>query len=79
VPRLLETVCHMLVNKKNLEDICGDLHAIRIIAQANGIPLGVKVTLQNCLQKVLLRFKEELMSEGEWRLHKYRVSKHFPC
>ncbi|EAT35899.1 AAEL011975-PA, partial [Aedes aegypti] len=52
VPRLLESICQLLPDKGNLEDICGDLQAIRIIGQRTGIPGSVKTLLQNSLHAV---------------------------
>ncbi|XP_055587463.1 ubiquitin carboxyl-terminal hydrolase puf [Uranotaenia lowii] len=65
VPRLLESICQLLPEKSNLEDICGDLQAIRIIGQRTGIPSSVKVLLQNSLHAVLLKFKDEIHSDEE--------------
>lgn len=65
VPRLLESICQLLPEKGNLEDICGDLQAIRIIGQRTGIPGSVKILLQNSLQAVLLKFKDEMYSDEE--------------
>ncbi|XP_055527268.1 ubiquitin carboxyl-terminal hydrolase puf-like [Wyeomyia smithii] len=65
VPRLLESICQLLPDKSNLEDICGDLQAIRIIGQRTGIPGAVKTLLQNSLHAVLLRFKDEIYSDEE--------------
>ncbi|XP_058454824.1 ubiquitin carboxyl-terminal hydrolase puf [Malaya genurostris] len=65
VPRLLESICQLLPDKSNLEDICGDLQAIRIIGQRTGIPASVKTLLQNSLHAVLLKFKDEMYSDEE--------------
>lgn len=66
VPRLLESICQLLPDKTNLEDICGDLQAIRIIGQRKGIPAAVKALLQGSLHSVLLKFKDEMYSDGEF-------------
>ncbi|XP_035892637.1 ubiquitin carboxyl-terminal hydrolase puf isoform X2 [Anopheles stephensi] len=63
VPRLLESICQLLPDKNNLEDICGDLQAIRIIGQRTGIPSSVKSALQNSLHAVLTKFKDEIYSD----------------
>jgi ubiquitin carboxyl-terminal hydrolase 34 len=52
------------VKKENLEDICGDLHAIRIIGQTGGFPNSIKCVLQSSLQSILVRLKDEFNSEG---------------
>ena len=52
------------MKKDNLEDICGDLHAIRIIGQTGGFPQTSKTTLQNSLHYVLAKNKD-LISDGE--------------
>uniref|UniRef100_A0A182R156 ubiquitinyl hydrolase 1 n=1 Tax=Anopheles farauti TaxID=69004 RepID=A0A182R156_9DIPT len=63
VPRLLESICQLLPEKNNLEDICGDLQAIRIIGQRTGIPSTAKAALQHSLHAVLLKFKDEIQSD----------------
>ncbi|XP_055619621.1 ubiquitin carboxyl-terminal hydrolase puf [Toxorhynchites rutilus septentrionalis] len=65
VPRLLESICQLLPDKTNLEDICGDLQAIRIIGQRTGIPASVKSLLQSSLHAILLKFKDEMYSDEE--------------
>ena len=65
VSKLIESICNLLKDKANLEDICGDLQAIRIIGQRSGIKNSVKLTLQECLQSILLKFKDECLSEGK--------------
>lgn len=53
-----------MIKKENLEDICGDLHAIRIIGQTGGFPNSIKGLLQTSLQGILARLKDEFNSEG---------------
>lgn len=65
IPRLLDSICTNLVKKDNLEDVCGDLHAIRIIGQTGGFPTSVKNLIQNSLQSVLIKYKDEFANEGE--------------
>ena len=64
ITRLLENICTYLVKKENLEDICGDLHAIRIIGQTGGFPSSVRNILQQSLQGVLNKYKNEFLNEG---------------
>ncbi|XP_053672069.1 ubiquitin carboxyl-terminal hydrolase puf [Anopheles nili] len=74
VPRLLESICQLLPDKGNLEDICGDLQAIRIIGQRTGIPASVKGALQNSLHAVLTKFKDEIYSDEEIPTKKRKVT-----
>uniref|UniRef100_A0A182MX29 ubiquitinyl hydrolase 1 n=1 Tax=Anopheles culicifacies TaxID=139723 RepID=A0A182MX29_9DIPT len=74
VPRLLESICQLLPEKNNLEDICGDLQAIRIIGQRTGIPSSVKGALQNSLHAVLTKFKDEIYSDEEIPTKKRKVT-----
>ncbi|KFB41316.1 hypothetical protein ZHAS_00008912 [Anopheles sinensis] len=74
VPRLLESICQLLPDKGNLEDICGDLQAIRIIGQRTGIPRSVKGALQNSLHAVLTKFKDEIYSDEETPPKKRKVT-----
>ncbi|XP_053660566.1 ubiquitin carboxyl-terminal hydrolase puf [Anopheles marshallii] len=74
VPRLLESICQLLPDKNNLEDICGDLQAIRIIGQRTGIPSTVKGALQNSLHAVLTKFKDEIYSDEEIPTKKRKVT-----
>ncbi|XP_040156645.1 ubiquitin carboxyl-terminal hydrolase puf isoform X1 [Anopheles arabiensis] len=74
VPRLLESICQLLPDKNNLEDICGDLQAIRIIGQRTGIPSSVKGALQNSLHAVLTKFKDEIYSDEEVPTKKRKVT-----
>ncbi|XP_052863668.1 ubiquitin carboxyl-terminal hydrolase puf [Anopheles cruzii] len=74
VPRLLESICQLLPDKGNLEDICGDLQAIRIIGQRTGIPNSVKGPLQHSLNTVLAKFKDEIYSDEETPPKKRKVT-----
>ena len=65
ITRLLDSICQILPSKDNLEEICGDLHAIRIIGQTpGGIPLAAKKLLQACVQSIFERFKDAFGNEG---------------
>ncbi|XP_035782430.1 ubiquitin carboxyl-terminal hydrolase puf-like isoform X2 [Anopheles albimanus] len=74
VPRLLESICQLLPDKGNLEDICGDLQAIRIIGQRTGIPRSMKEPLQRSLHAVLTKFKDEIYSDEETPPKKRKVT-----
>ena len=73
IARLLENICTYLVKKENLEDICGDLHAIRIIGQTGGFPTSVKNVLQQSLQGVLNKYKDEFLNEGNMHIFQLKV------
>jgi hypothetical protein len=84
VSKLIESICNNLLKEKsNLEEIYGDLQAIRIIGQRSGIRNSVKLILQDCLQSILLKFKNECLSEGECQemtdgLKNYRFRQSLP-
>ena len=54
------------MQKENWEEICGDLHAVRIIGQTGGFPKSSKENLKRSLQCVLQKSKE-FGIEGEFR------------
>lgn len=56
--KLLEAICASMVQKENWEEICGDLHAVRIIGQTGGFPKSSKENLKRSLQCVLQKSKE---------------------
>jgi hypothetical protein len=47
-----------MVQKENWEEICGDLHAVRIIGQTGGFPKSTKESLKKSLQCVLQKSKD---------------------
>ena len=47
-----------MVQKENWEEICGDLHAVRIIGQTGGFPKSTKESLKKSLQIVLQKSKD---------------------
>lgn len=64
IPKLLDNICSSLV-KKDWEELCGDLHAIRIIGQTSGFPQQSKNTLKQNLEYVLQKCKDAASNEGE--------------
>ena len=62
--KLLDNICGSLV-KKDWEELCGDLHAIRIIGQTNGFPQASKNNLKQNLQLVLQKCKDVASTEGD--------------
>ncbi|CRK95387.1 CLUMA_CG008902, isoform A [Clunio marinus] len=50
-------------NVPNWEEICGDLHAVRIIGQTGGFPKSSKESLKRSLQCVLQKSKEFAVEE----------------
>lgn len=63
--KLLDSICASMVNKENWEEICGDLHAVRIIGQTGGFPKSTKENLKRSLQCVLQKSKDFAI-EGEY-------------
>lgn len=53
-----------MVQKENWEEICGDLHAVRIIGQTGGFPKSSKENLKRSLQCVLQKSKD-FATEGK--------------
>lgn len=62
--KLLDAICSSMVQKENWEEICGDLHAVRIIGQTGGFPKSTKENLKRSLQCVLQKSKD-FASEAE--------------
>lgn len=57
IPKLLDNICaHVL--KHDWDELCGDLHAIRIIGQTGGFPQASKNNLKKNLDFVLQKCKE---------------------
>lgn len=63
ITKLLDNICSSLV-KKDWEELCGDLHAIRIIGQTGGFPQASKNNLKQNLQYVLQKCKDVTANEG---------------
>lgn len=65
--RLIDSICQTVCGKENYEELCGDLLAIRVIAQ-NDIPIPEPILkdLQLCMKTVMSRFKDEFTAmDGE--------------
>lgn len=63
--KLLDAICASMMQKDNWEEICGDLHAVRIIGQTGGFPKSSKENLKRSLQCVLQKSKD-FANEGEF-------------
>jgi len=63
ITKLLDNICGSLV-KKDWDELCGDLHAIRIIGQTSGFPQASKNNLKQNLQLVLQKCKDVATTEG---------------
>lgn len=64
ITKLLDNICASLI-KKDWEELCGDLHAIRIIGQTTGFPQASKNNLKQNLQFVLQKCKDVALNEGK--------------
>uniref|UniRef100_A0A1A9ZZN0 ubiquitinyl hydrolase 1 n=1 Tax=Glossina pallidipes TaxID=7398 RepID=A0A1A9ZZN0_GLOPL len=53
IARLLYTISYSMHSKEDLDDLCGDLFAIRVIAQSTGIPTSVRKQLRGSLKALL--------------------------
>ncbi|XP_055847912.1 ubiquitin carboxyl-terminal hydrolase puf isoform X2 [Episyrphus balteatus] len=53
ISRLLYTISYSLHAKVDLDELCGDLFAIRVIAQTTGVPASVRKQLRASLKAVL--------------------------
>lgn len=71
IAKLLDNICaHML--KHDWDELCGDLHAIRIIGQTGGFPQASKNNLKKNLEFVLQKCKENgIDGKNLKRLKKY--------
>lgn len=67
VDRLVDSICQTVCGKENYEELCGDLLALRVIAQNDiSIPEPVVKDIQMCMKSVLSRFKDEFAAiDGE--------------
>ncbi|GAB0088688.1 ubiquitin carboxyl-terminal hydrolase 34 [Sergentomyia squamirostris] len=62
IPRLLDSMCGMIQSKENVMDLCGDILAIRVIAEANpDLPDVVKKQIRVALLVVKMRFKDDVV------------------
>ncbi|KAH8417407.1 hypothetical protein KR222_010565 [Zaprionus bogoriensis] len=63
VARMIYTINYGMHSKDDIDELCGDLFAIRIIAQATGVPTSVRKELRGSLRALLNkseRFKKEI-------------------
>ncbi|XP_061387828.1 ubiquitin carboxyl-terminal hydrolase puf [Musca vetustissima] len=66
IARLLYSISYSMHSKEDLDDLCGDLFAIRVFAQCTGIPASVRKQLRGSLKALLYksaRYQE--MAEDE--------------
>lgn len=62
VARMIYTINYGMHSKDDIDELCGDLFAIRIIAQATGVPTSVRKELRGslrALQNKSERFRKE--------------------
>ncbi|EDV93130.1 ubiquitin carboxyl-terminal hydrolase puf [Drosophila grimshawi] len=64
VARMIYTINYGMHSKDDIEELCGDLFAIRIIAQATGVPTSVRKELRGSL-RALLNKSERFQKEVE--------------
>lgn len=55
IARLLYSISYSLHSKEDLDELCGDLFAIRVIAQCTGIPTSVRKQLRGSLKALLYK------------------------
>ncbi|XP_075147597.1 ubiquitinyl hydrolase 1 puf [Haematobia irritans] len=71
IARLLYSISYSMHSKEDLDDLCGDLFAIRVFAQCTGIPASVRKQLRGSLKALLYkssRYQE--IAEDELFPHK---------
>lgn len=61
----------MYILKHDWEEICGDLHAIRIIGQTGGFPQASKNNLKKNLELVLQKCKDS-SNEGDFEFFYFK-------
>uniref|UniRef100_A0A1I8NBN6 ubiquitinyl hydrolase 1 n=1 Tax=Musca domestica TaxID=7370 RepID=A0A1I8NBN6_MUSDO len=55
IARLLYSISYSMHSKEDLDDLCGDLFAIRVFAQCTGIPASVRKQLRGSLKALLYK------------------------
>lgn len=64
VARMIYTINYGMHSKDDIDELCGDLFAIRIIAQATGVPTSVRKELRGSL-RALLNKSERYKKDAE--------------
>ncbi|XP_001998517.3 ubiquitin carboxyl-terminal hydrolase puf [Drosophila mojavensis] len=64
VARMIYTINYGMHSKDDIDELCGDLFAIRVIAQATGVPTSVRKELRGSL-RALLNKSERYKKEAE--------------
>ncbi|XP_060650890.1 LOW QUALITY PROTEIN: ubiquitin carboxyl-terminal hydrolase puf-like [Drosophila nasuta] len=65
VARMIYTINYGMHSKDDIDELCGDLFAIRVIAQATGVPTSVRKELRGSLRALLNkseRFKKKKLN-----------------
>ncbi|XP_037912392.1 ubiquitin carboxyl-terminal hydrolase puf isoform X3 [Hermetia illucens] len=65
ISRLIYSISYKLQSKEDSDELCGDLHAIRVIAQATGVPTSVRTQLRAALKAALAKNREEIKDKDE--------------
>lgn len=67
IARLLYTISYSLHSKEELDELCGDLFAIRVIAQYTGIPTSMRKQLRGSLKALLHKSTryQEIVENGK--------------
>lgn len=65
ISRLIYSISYTLHSKEDLDELCGDLHAIRIIAQSTGVPISVRAQLKAALKASLTKCSNETSDKGK--------------
>lgn len=76
VARMIYTINYGMHSKDDIDELCGDLFAIRIIAQATGVPTSVRKELRGslkALQNKSERFKKEIERGMKFRIYPLRI------
>lgn len=58
IERLVESICQSLPSKKNYEEICGELLALRVIQNGFRLSPSVLREIRRCLQSILAQYKD---------------------
>lgn len=76
VARMIYTINYGMHSKDDIDELCGDLFAIRIIAQATGVPTSVRKELRGslkALQNKSERFKKEIERGLNFNIYPFGV------
>lgn len=64
ISRLLYSISYSLHAKEDLDELCGDLFSIRVMAQSTGVPVSVRKQLKGSLKALLQKSAQYSLENG---------------